>query len=60
MIRAFMIRESLYDIVIIEMKSEKMSIRPLNENIQNIRLRITNLYQKYLKCIKLSLHSLHT
>jgi len=47
MIRAFMIRESLYDIVIIEMKSEKMSIRPLNENIQNIRLRITNLYQKY-------------
>jgi len=31
---------------IVEMKSKKMLIRPLNENIQNIRLCITNLYQK--------------
>jgi len=31
------------------MRAKKMSIRSLNENIQNIRLCITYLHQKYLK-----------
>jgi len=54
-------------IAIIEMKSKKMSIRSLNENIQNkimyqIYIKIFKMYQKYtknIKNIKLSLHSLH-